>query len=145
MSDKKQQEIVKAYLQGKISEQKMLRELDKLDGKKTAKNKYFNEKVEIDGIEFQSIKEANYYSEAKLLQITGEIIDIELQPEYELLPGFTKNGKKYRPTKYKADFKITYKDNRVEVVDTKGVKTSVFRLKQKLFEYKYPDLSLIIV
>ncbi|HHV42347.1 MAG TPA: ChaN family lipoprotein, partial [Clostridiaceae bacterium] len=49
MSDKKQQEIVKAYLQGKISEQKMLRELDKLDGKKTAKNKYFNEKVEIDG------------------------------------------------------------------------------------------------
>lgn len=145
MKEQKQQELVKAYFQGKISKKKMLRELDKLDGKNTAKNKYFNQKVKVDGIEFQSTKEANYYLFLKQLQKEGEVKSIELQPKYELLPAFEKNGKKYRAITYTADFKVTYSDGREEVIDTKGYQTQAFRLKHKLFEHKYPDLTLKIV
>ena len=93
MKEQKQQELVKAYFQGKISKKKMLRELDKLDGKNTAKNKYFNQKVKVDGIEFQSTKEANYYLFLKQLQKEGEVKSIELQPKYELLPAFEKTAR----------------------------------------------------
>ena len=108
-------------------------------------SKYKNKKAVVDGIEFDSRKEANYYAELKLLQKVGEIEKIELQPEFELLPRFRKNGKTYRPIKYIADFKVTYTDGRVEIVDVKGHKTEVFRLKEKLFEYQYSDLNLKIV
>ena len=145
MIEQKQQEIVKAYFRGEISEKRMLKELDKPDHKKTGKNKYLNKKVTVDGIEFDSVKEANYYFYLKQLQKTGEVVKIELQPRFELLPGFAKNGKKYRPINYTADFKVTYADGRVEVIDTKGYKTQVFMLKHKLFEYKYSNLSLKLV
>lgn len=145
MIEQKQQEIVKAYFRGEISEKRMLKELDKPDHKKTGKNKYLNKKVTVDGIEFDSVKEANYYLYLKQLQKTGEVVKIELQPRFELLPGFAKNGKKYRPINYTADFKVTYADGRVEVIDTKGYKTQVFKLKHKLFEYKYSNLSLKLV
>lgn len=145
MIEQKQQEIVKAYFRGEISEKRMLKELDKPDHKKTGQNKYLNKKVTVDGIEFDSVKEANYYFYLKQLQKTGEVVKIELQPRFELLPGFAKNGKKYRPINYTADFKVTYADGRVEVIDTKGYKTQVFMLKHKLFEYKYSNLSLKLV
>jgi hypothetical protein len=143
--EQKQQEIVKAYFRGEISEKRMLKELGKPDHKKTGKNKYLNKKVTVDGIEFDSVKEANYYLYLRQLQKTGEVVKIELQPRFELLPGFAKNGKKYRPINYTADFKVTYADGRVEVIDTKGYKTQVFKLKHKLFEYKYSNLSLKLV
>ena len=34
----------------------MLKELDKLDHKKTGQNSYLNKKVTVDGIEFDSVK-----------------------------------------------------------------------------------------
>jgi hypothetical protein len=108
-------------------------------------SKYKNRKTTLDGIEFDSQKEANHYAKLKLLQKAGEIEKIELQPEFELLPRFKKNGKTYRPIIYIADFKVTYADGTVEVIDVKGYKTEVFRLKQKMFEYKYPEYSLKIV
>ena len=39
--------------------------------------------------------------------------------------------------KYIADFKVTYADGRVEIVDVKGVRTDVYRLKKKLVEAQY--------
>ena len=50
---------------------------------------------------------------------------------------------------YKADFRyILAEDDRIIIEDVKGstaVITDVFRLKQKLFEYKYPELTIKIV
>lgn len=107
------------------------------------KSKYRNTKAIVDDIKFDSILEARRYEQLKLLEKAGEIKDLKLQPEFELIPRFKKGKKTWRKTIYKADF--CYFDNKlgkVIVEDTKGFKTDVYMLKKKLFEYKYPDLEI---
>ena len=111
--------------------------------------KYHNTKTVADGIKFDSKLEAERYAQLKIMERAGVIRDLELQPSFELLPSFRKNGKTWRKTVYKADFRyILCEDDRIIIEDVKGsteVITDVFRLKQKLFEYKYPELSIKIV
>lgn len=109
------------------------------------KNKYRNIKTTVDGIEFDSIKEADYYCQLKLLKRAGEIKDFGLQPRYELQPTFRKNGTTHRSITYVADFVIDNNDGTTEIIDIKGVETQVFKIKKKLFEYKYPDKNLKII
>ena len=106
-------------------------------------NKYRNKKIIIDGKELDSKLEGKRYRELKLLERAGVIKDLQLQPAFELLPSFKKNGKTYQKIKYIADF--SYFDNelgKVIVEDTKGFKTEVYKLKKKLFEYIYKDLEI---
>lgn len=111
--------------------------------------KYHNKKTVADGIKFDSKLEAERYAQLKVLERAGFIRDLELQPEYELIPSFRKNGKTWRRTVYKADFRyILCEDDKTIIEDVKGsisVITDVFRLKQKLFEYKYPEYTISIV
>ena len=67
-------------------------------------NKYFNKKTVVDGIQFDSKLEANRYCELKLLEKSGEIKDLKLQPKFLLQESFKKNGKTYRKVEYIADF-----------------------------------------
>lgn len=111
--------------------------------------KYHNKKIVIDGIKFDSKLEAERYGQLKMMERAGVIRELELQPSFELLPSFKKNGKTWRKTVYKADFRyILCEDDSYIIEDVKGstaVITDVFRLKQKLFEYKYPDYTISIV
>lgn len=111
--------------------------------------KYHNAKTIVDGIKFDSKVEAERYAQLKILERAGVIRDLELQPEYELIPSFKKNGKTWRRAVYKADFRyILCEDDRMIIEDVKGsisVITDVFRLKQKLFEYLYPEYTISIV
>ena len=111
--------------------------------------KYHNTKTVADGIKFDSRLEAERYAQLKMMERAGAIRDLELQPEYELIPSFKKDGKTWRRTVYKADFRyILAEDDRIIIEDVKGstaVITDVFRLKQKLFEYRYPELTIKIV
>ena len=111
--------------------------------------KYHNTKTVADGIKFDSKLEAERYAQLKMMERAGVIRDLELQPSFELLPSFRKNGKTWRRTVYKADFRyILAEDDSYIIEDVKGsttVITGVFRLKQKLFEYKYPDYTISIV
>lgn len=101
-------------------------------------NKYKNTKVEYKGIKFDSIKEMKHYQLLEYLQKIGEIKELKLQVPYELIPKYKINNKTVRKTTYIADFTyITTKDDKLHIVDTKGFKTDVYRLKKKLFEYKY--------
>ncbi len=101
-------------------------------------SKYKNKKTTCDGIEFDSKKERNYYLKFKAMQDLGIIRDLELQKEYILQDKFVLNGKTRRKITYKADFSyITTEDDKLHVVDVKGFKTEVYKLKKKLFEYKY--------
>lgn len=82
-------------------------------------NKYNAKKAEIDGITFDSKKEARRYAELKLLLRGGEIRDLRLQVEYELIP--KQAGE--RACNYIADF--VYQDVRTGetvVEDVKGYK-----------------------
>lgn len=107
------------------------------------KNKYHNKKVIIDGHKFDSILEAQRYTELKLMQKQGIIKDLELQKPYELIPSFKKNNKTFKKASYIADF--VYYDNelgKVIVEDTKGYITDIYALKKKMFEYLYKDLTI---
>lgn len=111
--------------------------------------KYHNTKVQVDGIMFDSKLEAERYGQLKLMELAGVIRDLELQPEYELIPSFKKGGKTWRRTVYRADFSyVRAEDDKTIIEDVKGstaVITDVFRLKQKLFEYRYPELTIKII
>ena len=110
--------------------------------------KYHNTKTVADGIKFDSKLEAERYAQLKILERAGVIKGLELQPSFELLPSFRKNDKTWRKTVYKADFRyILCEGDRIIIEDVKGstaVITDVFRLKQKLFEYKYPEYTISI-
>lgn len=103
--------------------------------------KYGNKITEVDGIAFDSTKEADYYANLKWLQCTGAVKSIELQPEFVLQPAYEVAGKKIRPIIYRADFKVTEADGHIYYVDTKGMRTQVYLLKKKMLLYKYPDID----
>ena len=107
-------------------------------------DKYKNKKVQIDMYVFDSKLESLRYKQLALLEQTGEIKNLKLQVPFLLQESFRKNGKTYRKIEYIADF--VYEENGKTIVeDVKGIKTDVFKIKQKLFEYKYPDLCLKII
>jgi hypothetical protein len=113
--------------------------------RKQRNGKYNAKKVIVDGIKFDSQAEAQYYSHLKSREFNGEIAGFKPQPEYTLQPSFVNpRGKKILPIKYKADFLVHYPDGTQEVIDVKGMETADFKLKKKMFEYKY-DQSLILV
>jgi len=110
------------------------------------KSKAGTKKRTINGVTFDSLVEFKYYSEVLLEgQKRGEIVDIVLQPVFVLQPAFEKNGKKYLPIKYIADFKVIYKDGTEKIVDIKGMETPQFQLKAKMFEYVFPEKTLTIL
>jgi hypothetical protein len=104
-------------------------------------SKYRNKKVELDGHIFDSRKEAAVYAELKACQKTGEIDKFEMQKRYELIPAQYAmkdvNGKQRRTCveraiTYLADFVVYYPDGEISVIDAKGMKTDIYRIKRKL-------------
>lgn len=100
----------------------------------TKKSKYGAKRVEIDGIKFDSQKEANYYSELKIRLAAKEIKGFCRQPEFILAPNL----------RYKADFIIFNNDGTSEIIDVKGMQTQVYKDKKKVFEDKF-DLKIMEV
>ena len=103
-------------------------------------SKYNSRKTVIDGITFDSKKEAKRYVELKKKQDEGEITDLRLQVPFELVPSFTieidAKKRRRRNIRYIADF-VYYENGQKVVEDVKGRKTDIYKLKKKLFEYKY--------
>lgn len=103
-------------------------------------SKYNAKKVIVDGITFDSKKESKRYLELKQMQENGEIHDLQLQVPFELIPSFeiVIDGKKRKRRKmqYIADF-VYYIGNVRIVEDVKGRKTEVYKIKKKIFEYKF--------
>lgn len=104
---------------------------------KPTMSKYKNKKVVVDNILFDSKKEANYYTKLKILRDAGKILDLELQKRFVLQQGFKLHGKTYRAITYIADFVYKDSDGQVHVVDTKGYRTEVYKIKKKLFMKKF--------
>lgn len=94
--------------------------------------KYKNKKVEVNGIIFDSKKEAKRYQELVALQNARAIQDLQLQVKFLLIPSQRINGKVVeRECSYKADF--VYKENGKTIVeDTKGFRTPDYIIKRKL-------------
>lgn len=105
--------------------------------------KYRNKKVVVNGIAFDSKKEAHRYHELLLLEKAGAISDLKIQVKYILIPtqrepdiigsrGGIRKGKLIeKECCYIADF--VYQENGETVVeDTKGYRTKEYILKRKL-------------
>lgn len=100
------------------------------------RRKYNNKKVTVDGITFDSVKEARRYSELILLQMAGEIKDLRRQWKYVLIPSqyAEVDGKRKcieRECTYVADF-VYLQDGEIIVEDTKGFRTPEYKIKRKL-------------
>ncbi|MBT9173895.1 MAG: hypothetical protein DDT21_02301 [Syntrophomonadaceae bacterium] len=106
-------------------------------------SKFRNIPLEVDGIRFDSKAEVKRYLELKLLEQTGEISQLRLQPVYKLFDKFTdKFGRKHRESVYTGDF--AYVENGQEICeDTKGgtaTMVAIWRLKWKMAIRAYPDI-----
>ena len=99
-------------------------------------NKYHAKKTFVDGMAFDSRREADRYLVLKGMEEDGDIEDLRRQVRYELVPAFDADGKHYRPVFYVADF-VYVEDGKEVVEDVKGMRTDVYRLKSKLFARRY--------
>lgn len=106
-------------------------------------SKYGAKKTEVDGIVFDSKKEAKRYKILREKELAGEIRDLELQKKFVLIPAqyADVDGKRKcveRACEYRADF--CYKnagDDVLVVEDTKGFKTKDYIIKRKLMLHEY--------
>lgn len=106
------------------------------------KNKYNAVKTKINGITFDSKKEADYYSNLLLLKKAGIVESFIMQKDFTLQDAFTReNGERIKTTRYRADFVVKYANGIEEVVDVKGMKTRVYINKKKLLLEKYPNIN----
>lgn len=94
--------------------------------------KYHNVYSNLDGIRFDSKKEAARYAQLKLLERAKQIKNLQLQVPFVLI----EKSKYGRAIKYYADF--VYEENgNLIVEDTKGYKTEIYKIKKRLLAEKY--------
>ena len=110
------------------------------------RSKYHSRKVTINGITYDSQKEAKRHRDLLLLERAGAIQNLKRQVEFELIPaqkepdtigargGVIKGKTIERKVSYVADF--TYTENgKLVVEDVKGFKTPEYKIKKKLLLY----------
>jgi hypothetical protein len=100
------------------------------------RSKYRSQKVEQDGIKFDSKKEARRWSELQMMQVEGQISGLKRQVPFVLAPAVKLEGEaRTKPAlRYVAD--ATYmQDGQMVVEDTKSAptrKTPIYRAKKHL-------------
>lgn len=108
-------------------------------------NKFHAVKTESDGIIFDSKKESVRYWQLVLLAKEGKIKNIQRQVRFVLQDGFVNNeNKTIKPIYYVADF--CYERNGVKIVEdvkSPATKTPVYKIKKKMFEYRYPEYKFV--
>lgn len=95
------------------------------------RSKYGSRRVELDGLKFDSAREARYYAGLKAMLSAGEIVKIERQVRWVLPVNNVK------VCTYVSDFVVYDKDGNRRVIDVKGFKTPVYRIKRKLMKAIY--------
>ncbi|KLD65443.1 hypothetical protein Y882_02685 [Dyella japonica DSM 16301] len=94
------------------------------------RSKYGNKPTVVDGVRFDSKKEARYFEDLKRRKAAGEVWYWLRQVPLHLPGG----------TRYVVDFLVFFKDPErdPEYVDVKGKQTEVFRVKRREVEAAYP-------
>lgn len=104
-------------------------------------SKYGNRKTEYAGNVYHSRKEAAYAAELDMLKRAEDprhrVTEYETQKSFDIIVNRTK------VCRYIADFDVLYADGRREIVDVKGYRTAIYKLKKKMFEACYPHLKII--
>jgi len=102
------------------------------------KSKYGAKPMVVDGIRFDSTKEARRYSELRLLEKAGQIRDLELQPRFPIDVRELRDIAKWiNCGYYTADFRyVETATGQVVIEDVKSgpTKTAAYRLRKRLVE-----------
>lgn len=108
-------------------------------------SKYHNRRVKADGYTFDSQAEYRRYQELRLLEQAGDIDSLRVHHRWTVFVAFKdRDGKRHRAVVYEDDF--SYREgSRWIVEDVKGVRTAVFRIKEKLFRHRFPGVDFRIV
>jgi hypothetical protein len=113
---------------------------------KPKRSKYGAKRTTVDGINFDSAKEARRWMQLRQLEMGGEITNLERQVKIPLFgrdgPIMTNGGTRQRT--YVADFKyVDWRLNGVTVIeDSKGMETPEFKLKKAILAAQ--NVSLLI-
>jgi hypothetical protein len=101
-----------------------------------ARNKYGARKTVVDGITFDSQREANRWRDLQSLEKGGLITKLERQVKYVLAPSvkFIGEQKAKAALRYYADFRYVDDLGYVIVEDAKGRQTEAFRIKRHLMK-----------
>ena len=108
-------------------------------GANLRKGKYNAQKIEYQGMTFDSKKEFRRYLALADEVMRGNISKLERQVPFELLPMQRgKDGKVLeRACEYKADFTYYDKEGNFIVEDVKGMRTDVYKIKKKLMLFRF--------
>lgn len=138
---------------GPAAQKQVLEKLGKQAQEKD--RKYHNQPVDVNGIHFDSRKEANRYMELMALQKAGKIRNLKLQAQYTLQESYiTETGERVRAIRYVADFAYdrrhmeASKDKGgnydspiwvpvVEDVKSKATRTAKYEMKKKLLRERF--------
>lgn len=117
------------------------------DEKEHRNKKYGAKKCFINELQFDSVMEARFYVYLLHLMKTGEVKSFERQVTYILQDKYrNKFTKKIVPAiKYIADFVMKLADGTEAVIDVKGKETADFKIKKKMFGFRYPDTQFMCV
>jgi hypothetical protein len=99
-------------------------------------NKYGAKPTTVDGLRFMSKRESLRYSLLKIRLTLGEIHDLVCQPRFPLYYVKPEDGEMILICTYVADFQYIERGE-LKIEDAKGMRTSTYVLKKKLFESQY--------
>ena len=109
-------------------------------------SKYRNKKVVHNDIKFDSIVERDFYLYCLKNKESMKIKDIILKKTYTLQEKYKLDGKTIRAITYTPDVVLITMSGKEIAIDVKGgILTEAFKLKAKMFRYKYRDVKLYIV
>lgn len=92
------------------------------------RHKFGARPTEVEGIRFDSKKEARYFQKLRMREAAGEVLFFLRQVPFHLPGG----------VRYVVDFQEFHADGKVHFVDVKGMETPEFKAKKKQVEALYP-------
>lgn len=106
-------------------------------------NKYRAAGIRVDGIWFDSRKEANRYNILKVAQASGYISNLKVHPRYVITEACEVQGVKQQAVTYAPDFEYEH-EGQLITEDVKGMVTDEARRKIKQFQHKYGRIVYIV-
>jgi hypothetical protein len=98
------------------------------------RHKFHAKACDLDGIRFDSKREAAYYRQLKLRVAAGEVVTFLRQTTFHLPGG----------VRYVCDFQVFLASGEVQFVDTKGVQTESFKAKKRMVEELYRPITITL-
>lgn len=105
-------------------------------------NKYSAKAVEVDGLRFDSMKEARRYGELRLLEVAGQVSQLSVHPRYPIkVVELWRKGPRsvVEVGVYTADFRYLDEAGEIVIEDVKcrATMTTAYRLRKRLVEAIY--------